>query len=146
MKITNTNSNPNFGASLTHSKDMLRIVQYAKNNSQDLKKLLDAERNINKQDCYTRLNLELFETKDGFPFILFTRFIPKKGVKLSQGNEKDFINYEPIFVQSKKHIDPFKFGLDMILRLGYNSPNNKIYQRIVLGKNVDVTNHIYEVI
>ena len=144
MQIDNLSTNPNFKAKLVQTKDLRKVVQYVKDNPKNLQQLIEAEQNISRQNSKIKVNFELFQTPDGYPFVMFTRYIPQKGIKFAEGGKEDFIDYEPIIIQSKKIVNPLKFGFDMIQRLGFNAPNNSLYKNIVLGDKSPVENKIYK--
>ena len=144
MQIDNIN-NTSFQAKLVHTKDLMRVVQYAKNDSALLNELLTAEKNINRVEPKTKLIFELFQTVNNLPFVILTRVKSLKGVKAAT-QERDFIDYEPIIILSKKQMEPLKFGFNVLKKIGHKTEQNSFYKRVVLGKDVDINTKKYELV
>ena len=145
MQVNKINENMNFKAKLVHTKDLLKVVQYAKNDPILLNDLLLAEKNINSIQPNTKLIFELFQTVNNLPFVIITRIKSSKGIKAAT-QAKNFTDYEPIIIQSKKAIEPLMFGFSILKKIGHIKNQNPMFKKVVLGENVPIDCKKYTII
>ena len=76
MKIQSTSST-SFNAKFFHSQSLLDVAKYAQETGR-FEKLNTARKNIDNAYLNRRLMFELYETLDNIPFVIITRYTPKK--------------------------------------------------------------------
>ena len=119
-----------FKAKFIHTDDLENVVKYAvKHNKFD--KLNEARKNIDSTFLQHRIRFELFEYPDGRPYVIFTRYAPKKDAKIIR-TEDDYIKSEPLIYECSKVMNPLKYGLLKLLKLGNGAPHNRMYEKIVI--------------
>ena len=135
MKIQNTN-NTIFGAKFLDSQSLYEVAKYAKENGK-FDKLNTARKNINRAYLNRRISFELFVTADDkkIPYVILTRYTPKKNVTIPKTSD-DCTMSEPFIFISKKKMNPYQFGYELIKAMGNNAPQNNLYQQVVAGKNI----------
>lgn len=130
MRIQNYNSNqPAFQAKFLESASLRLIKQYAAEKGK-LEKLTAAGKNMDSayQDTYLRVDLY---TKDNKPCVSFSRFVPKDNVQQIKSG-KDLVLTNIKEYRSKKACNPLKFALHKLIRLGYDVPNYRLFNEVVV--------------
>ena len=77
----------------------------------------------------------LFSIKKGFPFISFTRFVPKSGIivpKTMQDLKQEKV--VTFVTESSKIKNQIKFALEKLIRMGIDVPHNRIFRKSVIEK------------
>ena len=120
----------NFNARFLKSRDMEKVANYAIEHGM-FKELNEARLNIDSSYLLTKIDLKLAETEDGYPAAIFTRLIPRKSVPFPKYVE-DYRVSRPMVYTSNAQISPFRFGMDLIIQMGSNVPNNKVFKRVVI--------------
>ena len=128
MRVTNSYS-PNFSAKFIPSDDLQKITKYALEHGR-AEQLAQAHKNISKSHIGTKLDVTVGQTTVGYPKVEFTRITPNKELSVQEGLDAS----KSVVYASGKMIDPFKFALQQILKMGNNAPENKTFQQIVVGK------------
>ena len=119
-----------FQAKFIHTDDLKNVVEYAvKHNKFD--KLNESRKNIDKAYLQHRIRFELSQYPDGRPYVIFTRYAPKKNAKIIR-TEEDYIKSEPLIYESSKVMNPLKYGLLKLIKLGNNAPYNRMYEKVVI--------------
>ena len=132
MKIQNTPSQQTFQAKFLYSDSLKQIADYAVEHNK-CEKLNTARKNIERSYLTTRLRADIYENEEGKKFISFSKFIPKKNVLVAK-NQDDYIMAKTTTYESNKKGSLLKFGLEQIIKLGNNAPNNKMYKYVVIEK------------
>ena len=123
-------NNTNFKAKFLHTKDLEKVVEWAcEHNKFD--KLNTARNNIDRGYLRHRIRFELFTTTDGKPYVIMTRFTPKKHVRTPK-TYADFNESEPMIFQSHVKMNMFRYGYEKIIQLGNDAPHNNMYKRVVV--------------
>lgn len=124
-----------FQAKFIHTESLKDVVEYAvKHNKFD--KLNEARKNIDSAYIPYRIRFELFKYPDGRPYVIFTRYVPKNDNKIIR-TEEDYIKSEPLIYECSKVMNPLKYGLLKLIKLGQNAPHNRMYEKVVIrGKSV----------
>lgn len=133
MKTTNisNSTNINFQARFLNSESLKRIAEYAVEKNK-FEKLNQARKNIAKSYIQTKLRVDIGD-KDGYPFVTFTRFNPKSRVVVPQ--VMDDLKLEKVTLyKSDKKINPLKFALQKLIKLGNKAPENKMFKNVVINK------------
>ncbi len=130
MQITN-NTNTSFRAKFLDSESLRLVADYAVEHGK-FDKLNAARKNIDKTCLQTRLRFDIGEN-NGKPFASFTKFVPKKNVLVANSMD-DFVASKSVVYESSKKMNPLKFALEKIIKLGNNAPNNNMYKSVVLTK------------
>lgn len=130
MLISNQNS-PSFQAKFLNSDALKQVADYAVAHG-NFGKLNQARKNIDNSHLQTRLLLDITQDSAGKPTVSFTRFVPKKTVIIPQSID-DYSEGKTTFFTSNKKVNPLKFALEKIIKLGNNAPNNNMYKNIVKG-------------
>ena len=131
MKVQTDNIN--FGARFLNTRSLQDVAKYAKETG-CFEQLNNARKNINSAYLTRRLKFELSVTKDEkkIPYVIFTRYTPKKCVTIPK-SLKDYKITKPFIFVSKEIKNPLKFGLEIIKKLGNNAPENNMYKQVVAG-------------
>lgn len=133
MIISNNNysSNINFKAKFFHTDDLYNVAKYATEHGK-FDRLNQARKNIDKAHLITRLTFHLSSTEDGRPVASFVRMTPKKNAIVPYSPNDYKFEKQTTFICEKK-MNPLKFGLERIIKLGNNAPNNKMYKEVVVS-------------
>ena len=131
MNIQNYNYSANFKAKFLHSEALKEVAQFAVETGR-FEKLNKARKNIDSAFLTRKLNFELYTTPDGYPYVIFTRYTPKKNITIPK-TIQDYEMSEPFIFNSKKKMNPLKFGFDTIIKLGNSAPKNNMYKEVVAG-------------
>lgn len=130
----NTAHRPAFKAKFLNSESMKQIADYAIQHGK-FEKLNQSRKNIESSYLRTRLLVDTGVTNKGFPFIRFTRFVPKSNVivpktmqDLKQEKVVTFVS------ESSKVKSPLKIALEKLIRMGIDVPHNRIFRKSVIEK------------
>ena len=134
MQITSNNYSPACKAKFFYTDDLKNVVQHAIDTNR-FDKLNFARKRIDNAYLTKRIKFELQMHPEGYPIAVFTTYTPKKGVKIPK-KMSDYLESEPFMFPAFRNIKPVRFGLEMIIKLSNNAPNNRLYQKIVALKNV----------
>ena len=130
MQITNNNYSPAYKAKFFHTEDLKKVVEYA-HQTNCFDKINKARKRIDNAYLTRRLKFEFGKGAEGYPIVIITRYTPLKGI-IPKFME-DYIASEPFVFASKQKINPFKFGLNVILKLSNSAPKSNLYKKIVGG-------------
>ena len=119
-----------FNARFLYSKDLEQIANYAIEHNR-AQRLNQASKNIDSSYVQTKILVNIGETTGGYPTVEFVRYAPRKSVPFPQ-NENDYNISRPIVFTSGKHVNPLKFALERIIKMGNDVPNNSIFKRVVV--------------
>lgn len=128
----NNNLSPNFGAKFTNSASLKLVADYAVEHGK-FSKLNEARKNIDRANLQTRLRMDIAINDKDCPVVTFSRFLPKKNVTVAY-NLNDYFLAESVSYESCKKMNPLKFALERIIKMGQNNAHNNMYERVVLGK------------
>lgn len=122
-------NNVTFGAKFLHSNDLKQVADYAVEHGK-FDKLNQARKNIESAYLTTRIRLEISESKSGKPVLNFTKFMPKKSVGVAYSFD-DYHEVKTVSYKSEKKVNPLKFALEKIIKMGNSVPDNKIFRNVV---------------
>lgn len=135
MKVRNNihtpSYNTSFQAKFLHSESLKMVADYAVEHNK-FEKLNQARKNIDSSFLQTRLKLDIKESKNGNPIVSFTKYEPKKNVNVAYSLD----DYEVVKItefKSEKKINPLKFALEKIIKLGNNAPRNNMYKNVIIS-------------
>ena len=130
MKINRT-SNVNFQAKFLKSDSLQQVVNYAIERGK-FDKLNTARKNIDNTHFSTRLMVDVGDD-EGRPFVSFTRYNLKPNAPLNYTMEDSRQEKTTVFKSSVK-MNPLKFALEKIIKMGNDAPHNNIYKKVVKDK------------
>lgn len=130
MLVSNQNS-PTFQAKFLNSDSLRQVADYAVAHGK-FGKLNQARKNIDNSHLQTRLMLNISQDNTGKPIVCFTRFVPKKTVIIPRVMD-DYDEVQTTFFTASKKVNPLKFALEKIIKLGNNAPHNNMYKNVVKG-------------
>ena len=130
MKINRT-SNVNFQAKFLKSDSLQQVVNYAIERGK-FDKLNTARKNIDNTHFSTRLMVDVGDD-EGRPFVSFTRYNLKPNAPLNYTME-DFRQGKTTVFKSSVKMNPLKFALEKIIKMGNDAPHNNIYKKVVKDK------------
>lgn len=130
MKINRT-SNINFQAKFLKSDSLEQVVNYAIERGK-FDKLNTARKNIDNTHFSTRLMVDVGDD-EGRPFVSFTRYNLKPNAPLNYTME-DFRQEKTTVFKSSVKMNPLKFALEKIIKMGNDAPHNNIYKKVVKDK------------
>ncbi len=130
MKINRT-SNINFQAKFLKSDSLQQVVNYAIERGK-FDKLNTARKNIDNTHFSTRLMVDVGDD-EGRPFVRFTRYNLKPNAPLNYTME-DFRQEKTTVFKSSVKMNPLKFALEKIIKMGNDAPHNNIYKKVVKDK------------
>lgn len=122
---------PTFQAKYLNSESLKLVADYAVEHGK-FDKLNQARKNIDKSALQTRLRFDLGE-KDGKPFVTFTRY-KLKPASIIVKNMDDLVMDKVTVFQSEKKVNPLKFALEKLIKIGNDAPKNKMFQNVVIKK------------
>lgn len=125
------NSNASFKAKFLDTKSLHQIVDYAveKGKYQELRHSVSE---IDKGYLRTRIAVNLDKSEKGYPRLTFYRYVPKKDIAFPS-TINDYVISEPIVYEHNHKMNPLKYGLQKLIKMGRNIPLNKTYKRVVCG-------------
>ena len=131
MQVNRINSAPSFGAKFFYTEPLYDVAKYAVERGK-FPALNQARKNIDNAYLTTRLAMYICYTGE-YPTVIFSRYKPRKSVPVAF----NFNDYELVaqteFISHKK-MNPLKFGLETLIKLGNNAPNNKMYRKVVVER------------
>lgn len=130
MKVNRT-SNINFQAKFLKSDSLQQVVNYAIERGK-FDKLNTARRNIDNTHFSTRLMVDIGDD-EGRPFVRFTRYNLKPNAPLDYTME-DFRPEKTTVFKSSVKMNPLKFALEKIIKMGNDAPHNNMYKKVVKDK------------
>jgi len=122
----------NFRAKYFYSDDLYKTVQYAVEHGK-FDKVNQARKNTEMSNLVKRLVLDVKTLDDGRAVVRFTRMVPRKWAPVPY-SPKDYRVDKTTTYISKKKINPWKFALKEIIKLGNNAPKNKMFKEVVDAK------------
>ncbi len=138
MQIRCSDNNSNFQAKFLKTDSLTDVVKYAIEKGK-FDKLNQARKNIDKAALTKRIKMDICYTND-YPTVIFTKYeIPNfsRGLSLDE-----YIPTKQVTFISSKKMNPLKFALEKIIKLGNNAPENKMYKNLIFSKDKDKTNFI----
>ncbi len=132
IKNNTTNTSPAFQARFFYSDALKSVVDYAITTNH-FEKLNKARKNISASHFNIRLLLDIGESTTGKPCVNITRFVQKENISFPQ-NSNDYNIVKQITFKSSKKMNPLKFALQTIIKLGNNAPKNKMFQATIIDK------------
>ena len=130
MEIRNFDSKIQFQAKFLKSESLTNIVNYAVEHGK-FEELNQARKNIGKYYIRTRLMVDIYD-KNEIPVVVVSRYQPK-----ARSYGLSFDEYKLVsqvkFVASKI-LEPINFGLEILTKMGDNTPNNSLFQKAVVEK------------
>lgn len=132
QNINNATSPVNFRAKYFYSDDLYKTVQYAVEHGK-FDKVNQARKNTESSNLVKRLFLSVKTLDDGRAEVSFTRMVPKRWASVPY-SPKDYKIDKTTTYTSKEKINPWKFAMEKIIKLGNNAPNNKMFKAIVDAK------------
>lgn len=131
MQVQRTSYQPNFQARFLHSESLRQVVEYAVEHGK-FDKLNTARKNINSyyRDIPKKIFVSVGKGKNNCPFVEFTILGPKRYTRVPNSID-DYRIINKITYQADKKVNPLKFALEKIIKLGNNAPNNKMYQSLM---------------
>ena len=132
MHVQNSTSQINFQARFLHSESLQKVAEYAVDKGK-FDKLNQSRLNISKHYMDRRLMFDLGTDEKGFPYAVFTRYVPKYS-RMPQTIE-DYKNPLKIVYKADKKMNPLKYGLQLLIRLGNDAPHNKMYKNVIVGRH-----------
>ena len=136
MHISGINQNyqTTFGVKFFDTPDLKSVADWAKAKDEKMiAKLYKSAKKIEGSYLTTRLTFEFGTGKNGFPCIIFTRYLPKKNVLIARTGA-DYAPRKQIIYEAREDVDKFEFAYEKLVRMGNNAPNNRIFQKIVVNK------------
>lgn len=130
MKINRT-SNINFQAKFLKSDSLQKVAEYAIEHGK-FEKLNTARKNIDNAHFSTRLLVDVGD-EEGRPYIRFTRYNLKPNAPVAYTME-DFRPEKTTVFKSAAKMNPLKFALEKIVKMGNNAPRNNMYKKVVIDK------------
>lgn len=130
MKINRT-SNVNFQAKFLKSDSLQQIAEYAVEHGK-FDKLNIARKNIDNANFTTRLMVNIGD-EEGRPYIKFTRYNLKPNAPIDYTMD-DFRPEKTTVFKSSVKMNPLKFALEKIIKMGNDAPHNNIYKKVVKDK------------
>lgn len=77
--------------------------------------------------------MDISEKENGNYIVSFTKYSPKKNINIAYSLD-DYEIVKTTEFTSEKKMNPLKFALDKIIKLGNNAPHNKMYKKVVISK------------
>ena len=138
--IINNNSNINFEAKFLKSESLKNVADYALEKGK-FDKLNNARCNIDKAALTKRIKMDIID-KDGYPTVIFTKYEPRaRSLGLSID---EYIPTKQIQRTSTKKMNPLKYALELIIKLGNNAPNNKMYRNLIFTRDINRSRFILD--
>ena len=131
MQIQSSSSQIGFRARFLHSESLQKVAEYAVEHGK-FDKLNRSRLDISKHYIDRRLMFDLGTDEKGFPYAVFTRYVPKYS-RIPQTID-DYKNPLKFVYKSGKKTNPLKYGLQLLIKLGNNAPHNKMYKNVIAGK------------
>ncbi|MBE7713484.1 MAG: hypothetical protein E7Z87_07055 [Cyanobacteria bacterium SIG26] len=132
-QITQNHQNINFKAKFLHSQDLENIVKYSIKKGK-FEKLNIARKMIDERHLKARLMVELSTNENGLPIMTITKFLPNKNITTA-ATINDYHIAKTTKLESGKKMNPLKFGLEKLIKMGNNHADNKLFERVVLKGN-----------
>ena len=129
MRVEN-NSNNNFKAKFFDTASMRQIAAYSQYRGK-FGKLRQAAENISKDYMTTRLLVRTGINDKGFSYVTFSKYVPKDSVIVPRSIE-DYKFIKDRTYTATKFIDPLKFAMEKIIKMGNNAPKNGIYRDTIV--------------
>lgn len=137
MQINN-NNNLSFQAKFLKSDSLIDVVNYAIERGK-FNKLNQARKNIDCSALTKRIKMDICDEK-GYPAVIFTKY---EAPNYSRGlNLDEYIPTKQVKFVSSKKMNPLKFALEKIIKLGNNAPENKMYKKLIFTKDRGNSNFI----
>lgn len=128
--ITNSSA-VTFQARYLNSESLKKIAEYAIEKNK-FYKLNQARKNTAKYYIQTKLRVDVGDV-DGYPYVTFARYNPKSGVVVPK--VMDDLKLEKVTIyKSDKKMNPLKFALEKLIKLGNNAPENNMFKNVVIKR------------
>lgn len=75
--------------------------------------------------CYT----------DKFPTVVFSRYERGWNPKLQKQTDEYVLKRQVDYICENPKLNPLKFALEKIIKMGNNAPDNKVFHRVVIEKD-----------
>ena len=131
MNITPIQHSPAFQAKYLHSEALKQVADYAVEHGK-FDKLNQSRKNIDKSALQTRLRFDLGEN-DGRPFVSFKRYKIKPTSIIVESMDYLVIDKVSIYRSCKK-MNPLKFALEQLIKIGNDAPKNNMFKNVILKK------------
>ena len=125
-----TKTQPAFQAKFLHSKALEDIVNYSIEKGK-FAQLNASRKMIDSRHLKARLLVDLTTNENGYPIMTITKYLPNKKITTSATNN-DYNIAKVSTIESKKKMNPLKFGFEKLIKLGNNHACNKLFERVVL--------------
>lgn len=131
---TTIKTQPSFQAKFFHSQALEDIVKYAVE-KEKFDQLNISRKMIDSRHLKARLLVDLSTNEQGCPVMTITKYLPNRNITTSATLE-DYHVAKVSTIETTKKMNPLKFGLEKLIKMGNNFANNKLFERIVL-RNTD---------
>lgn len=128
MQIKNE-TNQAFTAKFLYTDSLKQVADYALQHGK-FNKLNDARKNIDSAHLSTRIKLDVTRTEKGYPSLTFTTYRPKSTVIVPKTMD-DMREVRAVTIEKKVSMNPIRYALEKIIKMGNNAPKNNLYKRIV---------------
>ena len=124
-------SQVNFQAKFLHSQSLKDIVEYAVEHDK-FDKLNISRKMIDARHLKARLLVDLAVDDKGCPFMKVTKYLPNKNSSSVANSMDDYYVAKVSTITTTKKMNPLKFGLEKLIKMGNNHADNKLFERVVL--------------
>ena len=124
MIVNNANFSPNFGAKFLNTETLKETAEYAIKNNK-FEKLNIARKNIEKHDEFVKIAVNRDESGKNF---VFTTYTPKYTLKNGEVIKQFKLTHTLIPSQKGNYLNEL---CNLIIKMGNNAPENKLYKRII---------------
>jgi len=129
--ISQSNS-VNFSAKFLQTDDLKRIAEYAIEHGK-YDELNKSRKEIESLYLLTKLGVYVGEASNGHPMIEFVKYIPRRNVTFAQYENDYTISKPVIFSSSNKNKNPMEYALKILIKMGRDVPNNRVFRRVLKG-------------
>ena len=132
MEVNNCSPNVNFQMRFWHTESLHNLCMYAVETGQ-MGMLYNAKVKLGKHHLPTRFKFDFFE-QNGETGVRFTRFFPKRGVRIAQnGDDYRITNIYENLVPADAN--PFQYACNIFLEMAEGAPKGDKFQEIVVAKS-----------
>ena len=124
---------PNFGVKFVTNDDFIDVISYAMEHKKS-DKLIQSLSNMDKKFKDTIVEMNICYT-DKNPTLVFSRYIPGWNKTLKQPTGQYVLRRQVDYESENPKINPLKFALNKLIRMGQNRANNKMFDNIVVLKD-----------
>jgi len=125
----NNLKNPSFKATFFYSDTLRDMADYAVKTNK-IKGLHFIRQRIERQNCFSKIKIDLITEDDGNKYFMFRHYIPDYELKNGKILKK-YHNYTSAISKFQSFRDNHSAELfRLLIRMAKNAPNNKIYQKV----------------